>query len=495
MTEISDQSSTKSSSFPSISELFKQSWEAFTNSVLNLFILNIVTIVGYIVLGILFFVFLLALGAGGSLFQKGFNPANLLALVQQPPIMIAIIVGSLIFIALFIALSLVVQAGSILILDKYKEKISFGEIFRKSINFIIPLFLVNLLMLIIYLGATFVFIIPAILFYFLFAFVNFVIVLEDQKGIKAIKRSVFIVSKNFGPILARLLLLVAIYIAISVFIPNLAAKADSATGAIFGFFSFFINILLGWFTLAYTITLYKQAKERAGDGYSGLAWIWVVAILGWIIALIISFTAFQLISSGALNNVLEKMRGQSSLKQSKEISSTDGLIKSGQLKFSTAIQLINKKGSTEADRDQITGLLSGALADFKQATKDDPKDYISWYYLGKTYNNLIGVATNAEDYAVSSLNKAIELKPDCFDCYMELGGVYIFIKDYDNAIKNYQEASKLMPNSANAYFNLGIAYKRANAKIEAKKAFEKALQLLPINDPSRYKVEVEMQGL
>lgn len=495
----------KQNPLPSIGDLFKESWEAFKKSVFYLIAFYILAfIAGLVVYGVFFLIFML-LGAGSLAalpeLQKG--GAGLIGVIGTFSVLLPV------FIIVAIILGSAIQAGMILIANKYKNEISFGEVLKQSLHLAIPLFLVNLLFAIITFGGFFVFIIPAFAFALLFSFASYEVVLGSQRWINALRSSMNVVLPNLGEILVRLLLIWAIMIGFSILrsmieIPLVLLAGGNGTilSIILSFLFLPIQIALSIFSIYYMMVLYNQAKAVADPNKkSSLKWVWVITGIGWVIGVAVLISVMALImnlsKSGQFEKIMKSLNKGEINKAEKvqNFRSTNKSIQSGQLKLSTALQLSKKTTLTREDKNQITGLLSGAVSDFKQATDEDPENYEAWYYRGKAYNHLIGIIDKADDFAISSLNKAIELNPDCYDCFIELGHVYIFIKDYEDAIRKYQEATKLNPKSANAFFNLGIAYKRFGVNTEAKKSLEKASKLLPENDPTRYLLEKELQGL
>lgn len=403
--------------FPPISQLFKDSWQTFTQSILSLFILNIVGIVIYLGLGVLAVLIFILSGVGSILLKNGLQgiTANLPSIITGSGFMGLIITASVIAVIFglaYIIVGSVLQIASILIVNN-QGKTPLGNTLRKGLSLIIPLSLVSILTFFLIFGALFVFLLPALLFYFLLSFVQYEVILNNQRWMGAIKSSVTIVSKHFGAILIRLILLILIYLGYTV-ITNLLSKIGSDTAILVGIISFIINLLLGWFSLAYTITLYKQAKTGLEqEKGKGIAWMWVVAIIGWLIAIGLGFVTYKTISSGVLNNLFNKA-ATNTLQQASL--PTSQLLQSGSIKLSTANQianqsLVSQSNLTSDQKNQIIGLINGALEDFNSATEENPNNYQAWYYRGIAYKSLISIAPNAKQFATESFQKALELVP------------------------------------------------------------------------------------
>lgn len=297
-------------SFPSINQLFADSWQTFTQSILSLFLLNIIGIVIYIGLAILAVVVFIISGAGSYLLKNGLQNigTNLPAAFSGPNFINLIITASVItviFAVIFVIVSTVLQIASIIIVDQ-AGKASLGNTLKRGLSLVIPLSLTGILTFLLTFGAIFVLLLPALLFAFLLVFVQFEVILNNQKWTAAIKKSVTIVSKHFGAIFIRLLLLWLIGIGFFVFSSILQNILPKDSNWLISILSFIFNLLFGWFSLAYSVTLYKQARSGLEqEPGKGIAWMWIIAIIGWLIAIALGFATYKTISSGILNNAMK----------------------------------------------------------------------------------------------------------------------------------------------------------------------------------------------
>lgn len=64
----------------------------------------------------------------------------------------------------------------------------------------------------------------------------------------------------------------------------------------------------------------------------------------------------------------------------------------------------------------------------------------------------------AFDAATRSLLRALELKPDCVECYSNLGSVFMLQEQYPKAIAAFSRFKAARPDVAGTYFYLAIAY-------------------------------------
>lgn len=290
------QTQNSTSSLPPIGQLFHDSWQTLVQSFFPLFILNILGIVIYIVLGVIALLVFILSGAGSFLLKNGLGNIGT-NLLSAPSSIVTLVVISVVLVFIYIIVGSALQIASILLLDS-QGKISLGNAFKKGLNLVLPLFFINILTFILIFGGFVLFILPAILFYFLLVFTPFEVVLNNQRGLEALKRSVLIVSKNFGAIFIRLLVLFLLFMVIFIFVGIIENSVPKEVQWVVSVITFIPNILLGWFALAYSIILYKHAslkfKQEKGKG---IAWMWVVALIGWLIIIGASFLGFKLLSS------------------------------------------------------------------------------------------------------------------------------------------------------------------------------------------------------
>ena len=83
--------------------------------------------------------------------------------------------------------------------------------------------------------------------------------------------------------------------------------------------------------------------------------------------------------------------------------------------------------------------------------------------------------------AISFYTQAIELKPDYFEAYHNIGVAYVRRNDFNNALPNLNAAIKINPNSPKLYAVRGCIYLNLKNYSAAVSDCNKALQLEPQN--------------
>lgn len=267
---------------PPISVLLKDSWSEFTKSLLNLFLLFLLAIPAYLVAGLtvllIFFIF------GLSAFLS--NPAaGFESVMTNPVAILGIILGIVTAVVSMTLIGLTFQIATIRLVYHPEKKQSLLNLVKSSKDYIVPLFIVSFLSGTLSLGGLGLFIIPGIIISLLFSFSGYEVLFNKQSGLNALRRSYALFTTNFWGIIGRLLLFVIISMLVTIVIPK-----DDSMGALAGL----INIILGWFGLCYSITLYKQvAKGNEHLPGKSLKGIVITALIGFVLSVVVGLSAIS----------------------------------------------------------------------------------------------------------------------------------------------------------------------------------------------------------
>ena len=110
--------------------------------------------------------------------------------------------------------------------------------------------------------------------------------------------------------------------------------------------------------------------------------------------------------------------------------------------------------------------------------------------LGRSYD-LQGRAAQA----VTSFKRALEIDPEMFQSYNDLGAVYFKNKDYRLAEMNFEAALRLRPDTPISRFNLGLCYAREERYSDASRELERAIQLMPRDAYALYELGLAYEKL
>ena len=117
----------------------------------------------------------------------------------------------------------------------------------------------------------------------------------------------------------------------------------------------------------------------------------------------------------------------------------------------------------------------------KISTDLNKKNAGNWLARGYVYQNLSGLITDWQTWAISSYNEALKLDPNNPNSLVQLGVVYYQNKDFQAARTNLEKALELKPDFSNGLYFLGLTYDQLGDKNKAIEQFIKLAQLNPDN--------------
>ena len=94
------------------------------------------------------------------------------------------------------------------------------------------------------------------------------------------------------------------------------------------------------------------------------------------------------------------------------------------------------------------------------------------FHLGTLY-----LQQRAFETAVQSFLRALQLKPDCVECYSNLGSVFMLQEKYPEAITAFSRFIAARPDAVGAYFYLGIAFDKLDEVEKAISHYQRFLAL------------------
>ena len=124
-----------------------------------------------------------------------------------------------------------------------------------------------------------------------------------------------------------------------------------------------------------------------------------------------------------------------------------------------------------------------------------PQTMLNWQNLASIYRSLIGFGQNADNFSILASQQAITLDPNNPQEYINLGGIYYQLGQWDNAIRQFQIAAALKPDLANAYYNLGHALQEKGNLADAMTQYETVGRLVVNDKPNFDKILKEIEDL
>lgn len=155
-----------------------------------------------------------------------------------------------------------------------------------------------------------------------------------------------------------------------------------------------------------------------------------------------------------------------------------------------------KDSSPSAQVQQtIFTLIQQSINSARNATAISPLSVANWQNLASIYRGLIGFGQNAENFSILTSQQAIILDPNNPREYIDLGGIYYQLGQWDNAQRQFQIAVNLKPDFANAYYNLGHALEQKQDYQNALIQYQAVKTLIANDKEALKKIDAEIEVL
>lgn len=167
------------------------------------------------------------------------------------------------------------------------------------------------------------------------------------------------------------------------------------------------------------------------------------------------------------------------------------------LALANSLAASQPKGSTPGAQTQQTifTLIQQSINSGRAATTYGPQTMLNWQNLSSIYRSLIGFGQNADSFAILAAQQTIALDPNNPQEYINLGGVYYQLGQWDNAIRQFQIAATLKPDYANAYYNLGHALQEKGNLNDAISQYQIVKRLVANDTTNLNKITKEIEDL
>lgn len=130
----------------------------------------------------------------------------------------------------------------------------------------------------------------------------------------------------------------------------------------------------------------------------------------------------------------------------------------------------------------ISQLVANAVSQARQATDLSPNQAMTWENLTTMYENAAVLVPGARDWAVKSLEKAVELEPTNAVFYWRLGNNYSLSNNAEKAIEMYKKSIELKSDYVGAYISLANVYEQGKKIDEAIEQYKTILPAI-LNNP------------
>lgn len=160
-----------------------------------------------------------------------------------------------------------------------------------------------------------------------------------------------------------------------------------------------------------------------------------------------------------------------------------------------AIALSNKADATEQETAQVATLLQQAIREGRAATTLDPNDVRNWMTLGQTYENMIGAAADAEQFAIQTYVNAIETSPANPTIRVRLAQVLESQEQFSQAANLYNQAINLKPDLAAPHYQLARLLLGQEQYLDARTQYQRLLAILDEGTPEHTQITAELEEL
>ena len=166
-----------------------------------------------------------------------------------------------------------------------------------------------------------------------------------------------------------------------------------------------------------------------------------------------------------------------------------------QTNLNLAITLANKPQLNDQEKQAIQTLISESIRSTRLATETlNPLNINNWIVRASIYRTLIGVTSDADQWAIAALSNAIQLDPANPSLRMDLASIYFAKKDYLTSANLFKQATQLKSDFANAHYNLAQALIKIEAYDVAVSELEITKSLLPGNSPDIDRLNSEIDS-
>jgi len=152
------------------------------------------------------------------------------------------------------------------------------------------------------------------------------------------------------------------------------------------------------------------------------------------------------------------------------------------------------KANQEVQQNILT-LIQQSINAGRSATTIAPQTSFNWNNLSSIYRSLIGFGQNADQFTLLTAKQAIALDGNNPQQYIEYGGIYYQLGNYDEAIRQFQFATTLKQDYANAYYNLGHALELKGNLQEAQQAYLTVKRLVVNDKTNTEKIDADIAAL
>jgi tetratricopeptide (TPR) repeat protein len=119
-----------------------------------------------------------------------------------------------------------------------------------------------------------------------------------------------------------------------------------------------------------------------------------------------------------------------------------------------------QKVVNEAELSRVQNLVSASINHAQKATEMAPHSIAAWENLAFLYKGIQPLATDANEWSLKSMQKAIELEEYNPILHTEIGKLYLAMQDLENARKSFLKAKEVKPDYTEALIQEALIYEK-----------------------------------
>lgn len=143
-------------------------------------------------------------------------------------------------------------------------------------------------------------------------------------------------------------------------------------------------------------------------------------------------------------------------------------------------------------QEQILALIQQSINSGRTAVTISPQTALNWNNLSSIYRALIGFGENADQFAILTNNEAIRLDPTNPQQFINLGGIYYQLGQWDLAQNQFQQAISMKQDYANAWYNLGHSLESKGDLQNALRVYQTVRALVAGDEENTGKINEEI---
>lgn len=169
---------------------------------------------------------------------------------------------------------------------------------------------------------------------------------------------------------------------------------------------------------------------------------------------------------------------------------------SSSLNLNLAQSIVRSKpqDATESAK-QVAAASQQAIAHTRQAINLNPMNSQNWGQLGSIYQSFIGVAQDAEQFALDAYSRQMNLDPNSPAPKLQLGNLMMMAGQYDQAHMLFTQAVNLKPDWNSAHYQLATLYAVTKRYKEAAGQLQQTLELTAPNSQDYQQIQSQLEEM